>query len=130
MVDLPIPGSPPTRTIDPGTMPPPRTKSNSARPVFHRGSAAPTTLPSLRGVATCPPSPRERAPANLRAAPLPPPGDGVRATGSSTSVFHSPQTSHLPAHRGWSAPQLVQRYIVLAFGVTPESDALSSSRSG
>src|SRR6266478_9867900 len=38
-VDLPIPGSPPTSTTEPGTMPPPRTKSNSARLVFQRAMA-------------------------------------------------------------------------------------------
>src|SRR5258708_6407056 len=32
-VDFPIPGSPPTSTTDPGTMPPPNTKSNSLSPV-------------------------------------------------------------------------------------------------
>src|SRR5437899_2375756 len=39
-VDLPMPGSPPTRTTDPGTIPPPRTKSNSARPVCQRATAS------------------------------------------------------------------------------------------
>ena len=35
-VDLPMPGSPPTSTIEPGTRPPPSTKSNSSRPVGQR----------------------------------------------------------------------------------------------
>src|SRR5216684_3270282 len=35
-VDLPMPGSPPTRTTEPGTMPPPKTKSNSANSVHRK----------------------------------------------------------------------------------------------
>jgi len=30
---LPIPGSPPSKTTDPGTIPPPRTRSNSLKPL-------------------------------------------------------------------------------------------------
>src|SRR2546422_2289894 len=37
-----MPGSPPTNTTDPGTMPPPKTKSNSRRPVCHRRTPAPS----------------------------------------------------------------------------------------
>ena len=32
---LPIPGSPPSNTNDPGTIPPPRTLSNSLKPVVN-----------------------------------------------------------------------------------------------
>jgi len=32
---LPIPGSPPSKTIDPGTIPPPRTRSNSLKPLVN-----------------------------------------------------------------------------------------------
>ena len=32
---LPIPGSPPSKTTDPGTIPPPRTRSNSLNPVVN-----------------------------------------------------------------------------------------------
>ena len=32
---LPIPGSPPSKTIDPGTMPPPRTRSSSLKPLVN-----------------------------------------------------------------------------------------------
>ena len=39
-VDLPIPGSPPTRINDPGTRPPPRTRSSSPMPVARRGTSA------------------------------------------------------------------------------------------
>src|SRR6476620_6738506 len=38
-VDLPMPGSPPTRTAEPGTRPPPSTRSNSAMPVGSRGAS-------------------------------------------------------------------------------------------
>jgi len=32
---LPIPGSPPSKTTDPGTIPPPRTRSNSLNPLVN-----------------------------------------------------------------------------------------------
>ena len=35
-VDLPMPGSPPSSTSDPGTTPPPSTRSNSPMPVERR----------------------------------------------------------------------------------------------
>src|SRR5699024_12103997 len=35
-VDFPIPGSPPIKTRDPGTTPPPRTRLNSSKPVRTR----------------------------------------------------------------------------------------------
>ena len=35
MVLLPMPGSPPIKTTDPGTIPPPRTLSNSLNPVVN-----------------------------------------------------------------------------------------------
>jgi len=34
-VPLPIPGSPPSKTTDPGTIPPPRTRSNSLKPLVN-----------------------------------------------------------------------------------------------
>ena len=40
IVDLPIPGSPPKRTIEPFTIPPPRTLSSSAIPVLKRISSS------------------------------------------------------------------------------------------
>ena len=39
-VDLPIPGSPPTSTSEPGTRPPPRTRSSSSIPSGRRGRSA------------------------------------------------------------------------------------------
>jgi hypothetical protein len=107
IVDLPIPGSPPMRIIDPGTIPPPRTKSNSSIPVFQRLASDPWTSRS-RGVgATLPPSASDRAPAIRRDDP--PLTVTFGAMISSTSVFHSPHVSQRPCHRGYSAPHSVQR---------------------
>src|SRR5207245_10793967 len=96
--DLPMPGSPPTNTTDPGTIPPPKTKSNSRRPVCHRRTPAPSPRADRRtgGLpdgTTC-----------FLSARLP-----VRPTASSTSVFHAPHASQRPPHLGCSAPQSVQR---------------------
>src|SRR5689334_24463413 len=95
-VDFPIPGSPPTSVTEPGTMPPPRTKSNSARPVFHRAVAADCISDKRTGSA---PNGTLRPPGR--------PAD--RPTASSTSEFHAPQLSQRPPHFGWSAPHSVQR---------------------
>src|SRR6266566_9494449 len=94
-VDLPMPGSPPTRTTDPGTMPPPNTKSNSANPVRQRSLPTVGRLESWTGVAvvSCQPSNRPT----------------FRPTGSSIREFHAPHASHLPPHFGWSAPHSVHR---------------------
>ena len=48
MVDLPMPGSPPTSSAEPGTSPPPVTRSNSAMPVTRRGGGASSVLRSSR----------------------------------------------------------------------------------
>src|SRR5439155_22118236 len=119
-VDLPMPGSPPMRIIEPGTIPPPRTKSNSSIPVFHRRASLPLTSRSLGVTATLPPSASVRVPPARRLAPL---VGALRAATSSTSEFHAPQTSHRPAHLGCSAPHSVQRYTVLALGLMRGRDA-------
>src|SRR5258708_6882628 len=109
-----MPGSPPSRIMDPGTTPPPRTKSNSARSVVHRAASDPLTERS-RGVATTlPPSPSVRAPPARRLDPV---AGAVRATVSSTSEFHAPHVSQRPAHLGWSAPHSVHRYPVFPFAL-------------
>src|SRR5881296_671081 len=97
-VDFPMPGSPPTSTTDPGTMPPPKTKSNSRRPVCHRRTPAPSPRADRRTGG--------RADGELAGRCARPP---VRPTGSSTSVFHAPHASQRPPHFGCSAPQSVQR---------------------
>src|SRR2546430_4359121 len=96
-VDFPMPGSPPTSTTDPGTMPPPSTKSNSGRPVCQRVNVpAPTADRRTGGLP-------DGGACFLSARPA------DRPTASSTSVFQAPQASQRPAHFGWSAPQSVQR---------------------
>ena len=56
-VDLPIPGSPPTSTIDPGTTPPPSTRANSPIGRARRISASPS-ISAIRRGSERPPSPR------------------------------------------------------------------------
>src|SRR5688572_14492462 len=98
-----MPGSPPTSVTEPGTMPPPRTKSNSARPVFHRDVAVDCISDSRTG----------SAPAG---AFRPPGRPVVRPIASSISEFHAPHASHFPPHLGWSAPHSVQRNTDLPLG--------------
>src|SRR3954470_16518080 len=96
------------RIIDPGTIPPPKTKSNSSRRVFHRFASDPLTSRSRGVAATLPPSASDRAPAIRRDDP--PLAATLGATVSSTSVFHSPHVSHRPCHFEYSAPHSVHRY--------------------
>ena len=98
------------RIIDPGTMPPPSTKSNSSIPVFQRvGARSRLTSRERR---------RERDASAFGERPRP--ADAPRrtaagaaatlgATISSTSVFHSPHVSQRPCHLACSAPHSVQR---------------------
>src|SRR5262249_4716092 len=84
-VDLPTPGSPPMSSAEPGTKPPPATRSNSAVPVMRRGGSLSTVFRSSNAILR----PRLRGPALL------PSG---RAVSSSVIVFQPPHASHLPAH--------------------------------
>src|SRR5882757_3319542 len=95
-VDLPMPGSPPTSVTDPGTIPPPSTKSNSARPVRQRPNASVFNSDKRMGGL-------EVGRPALAAEPL------NRPTASSINEFQAPQASHFPPHFGWSAPHSVQR---------------------
>ena len=108
-VDLPMPGSPPMSTMEPGTMPPPSTKSNSSIPLRQRRSSEPDTSRSRGVTATVPPSPIATLPPSRRSAPAPFAAAALGAAISSTRVFHSPQLSHRPCHLGYSAPQSEQR---------------------
>src|ERR1700686_1775462 len=94
-VDFPIPGSPPINVTEPGTRPPPKTRSSSAEPVANRGNSAMASAASD----------------DDRSRLLPPVERGLRelaAKTSATKVFHSPQAAHCPCHFGEGAAQLWQ----------------------
>src|SRR6185295_14976090 len=93
-VDLPIPGSPPTRTSEPGTRPPPKTRSSSSIPRRRRGMSA-SAMPA-RGSAT----PAAVAPrAIARSVRV------VSRTTVSTSVFQRSHARHCPSQRRKDSPQ-------------------------
>lgn len=103
-VDFPIPGSPPSKTSDPGTRPPPNTRFNSSSCISMRGSSPPVISLRMTGLLLTGSSPDTgRVPVA-----------GLRTT-SSTYVFHSPQEGHLPIHLGESCPQLLHIYTVFSF---------------
>ena len=86
---------PASSVTEPGTTPPPQTRSNSATPVVMRGGS---------GVSDCRVSnwmPRDRAEAAVEGFMAP--GGAERL--SSVSVFHWPQALHWPDHLPWTAPQ-------------------------
>src|SRR5664280_3148466 len=95
-----MPGSPPTRTTEPGTRPPPRTRSMSAIPVGMRGTAAAATSESR----TAPDE--EEVAKDAEAAP---PRGGASAERSSTRVLHAPHSGQRPIHCGLCAPQWIGR---------------------
>ena len=104
-VDLPIPGSPPTKTRLPGTIPPPRVRFNSRSPVAILwispaaiSSSARGKLPFLSGFSSFHTS-----------------LSSGRSITSSVKVFHSAQLGHLPCHFGDSNPQFLQKNAVFAF---------------
>ena len=86
-----MPGSPPIRIAEPGTRPPPQTRSNSAMPVTERMTSVDGPDSSTNSI--------------LR----PPLADwpfGASASAvSSTMVFQAPQDSQRPAHLAVLAPQ-------------------------
>src|SRR5215470_1645713 len=94
-VDLPMPGSPPTRSTEPRTKPPPVTRSSSIIPEERRGAS--WLLPASDSSANCRPLRFDRIETGTAFAPS-----------SSDSVFHSPQASHLPCQREYAAPQFWQ----------------------
>gem|GEM_PF-2737910 len=100
-VDLPMPGSPPISTSDPGTMPPPRILSTSPLCSEMRDSPEAEMSRSCTG--------RRRSPAGAAAG-----APGFRLSrGCSTIVFHSPQAGQRPIHLGLSLPHEVQNQTVL-----------------
>jgi len=102
-VDLPIPGSPPMRMREPSTIPPPRTRSNSATPVRIRRDSVTSTESIGTGFA---------AKAGRPFPALP----GAATTGfSSTRQSQSPHSGHWPIHLGLCPPQDLHRYNILSF---------------
>ena len=94
-VDLPIPGSPPSKVTEPGTRPPESTRSNSSTPVGTAAASATSTEARGTGMA-----PRSRSPTARSSEP---------SRASSTRVFHSPHVGHRPTHRAEMEPQSRQR---------------------
>src|SRR5450631_2748151 len=92
-----MPGSPPTKSTEPRTNPPPVTRSSSAMPEGRRGASK--LLPVSVSSANVRPLRRERTETGIVVAP---------EVSSSESVFHSPQDSHLPCQRLKAAPQFWQ----------------------
>ena len=92
---MPIPGSPPTSTREPATMPSPSTRSNSPNPVVILSCSSILISDSSAGFAGSALSP-DWLIRLLR--PLVPalPEDGAR--GSSTMVFQDLQPGHCPIH--------------------------------
>src|SRR5438552_13169980 len=103
MVDLPTPGSPPTRTRLPGTMPPPSTRLSSAQASGVRAassvgiSLSRTTRAASRGLDF----------------------DSLVAfrTWNSCSVFQARQCGHWPAQRRLSPPHSVQTKVIVDLGM-------------
>ena len=104
-VDLPMPGSPPTRTSEPRTMPPPSTTSSSAMPEETRSYFS--YLTCERGRA------REIA---VRMVCFLEEGR-AGAIGSSTSVLNFPQSGQRPSHLGEVYPHSAHTNCVVAFGI-------------
>ena len=87
-VDFPIPGSPPTNTKDPGTMPPPSTLSSS--PIFVSFLSSSESLMSFNTTGSALRKPFCR--------PLPVEDTFFVETVSSTNVFHALHPGHCPIH--------------------------------
>src|SRR3569623_3018911 len=92
-----MPGSPPTKSTEPRTKPPPVTRSCSAIPDGRRGACweSPVSVSSVNRR----PLRLERTLAGMSVAAI---------ESSSDSVFHSPQPSHLPCHLVKAEPQFWQ----------------------
>ena len=109
-VDLPMPGSPPMSMSAPGTIPPPKTRSNSLMPPVRRGASSGFTSARLTGTETRRLEPASWSPAKVaQVSPNAPPplrdalpedqrGEGLSTRAVSTSVFHAPHAGHCPSH--------------------------------
>ena len=105
-VDFPIPGSPPTSTSEPLTIPPPSTLSSSEYPVSVLSSSS-SDIPDRTDGMT-----------SRCAIPLIFPCTVCFTTGSSTKVFHCLHSGHCPSHFEDSYPHSLQKKAVfLAFAI-------------
>ena len=111
-VDLPIPGSPPIRVIEPGTMPPPSTRLSSLSAVRMRGSSLASTCDRAIGWGLLRSIPVRAW--RARRSVLMALGLSGRIT-ISFMVFHAPHEGHLPTHLGESMPHSEQTYTVFDF---------------
>src|SRR5687768_16433975 len=113
-----MPGSPPTSRSEPGTTPPPSTRSNSGMPVASRVVAASSMSASGAGARAAvastqrrrPAPPGASSPAPRRPAERPGAVASAAPAGASTSVFHASQAGQRPNQRGDSLPQALQKY--------------------
>src|SRR5271165_3526360 len=105
-VDFPMPGSPPIRVTEPGTRPPPSTRSSSVEPVESRGCSRTACAAS-----------DDEASAREAAAPDRAALRGWAELSSANRVFHSPQPAHCPCHFGEEAPQFWQIKTSLDLGM-------------
>ena len=97
---LPTPGSPPSNVTEPGTMPPPSTRSSSSMPLGCGRLMCGST-----------------SPIGWAAAPEASTSGASRDTTSSTRVFHPPQLEHCPAHLGNDVPHSVQTCSTFSFAM-------------
>ncbi len=91
---MPTPGGPKTRVTEPGTKPPPRTRSTSTTPVGIGWAPPPSTWRSETANAPDPPDD---------------PDDPDRRGPEVVNVFHCPQCGQRPTHWGATPSQAVQR---------------------
>ena len=96
-VDFPIPGSPPSKINEPGTMPPPSTWSTSIMPVERRGTSACDMCEKCIAVAGAAE------------------GDDFFFSSATPcdSVPHAPHSRHRPAHLGVCVSQFEQVKMVV-----------------
>jgi len=109
---FPIPGSPPSNTMLPGTSPPPSTLLNSSSCISIRGSSFADISLRYCGLFLWS-NPLTRAFAADFAAREP---ESLEIL-ISLNVFHSPQLGHLPIHLADSCPQLSHTYAILSLAI-------------
>src|SRR6266849_9244253 len=113
-VDLPTPGSPPTSTRLPGTIPPPSTRFSSPQARRSRGAESAETAVTGTGLAEEPPVVPPRL---VRDSALRRPASFL--TSNSWSVFHSWQYGHWPAQRRVSPPHWAHTKVTEERGMIP-----------